>query len=195
MIANMYKVVKSKKLGGYGSYVGTYCYVCEDLSISEQPQEEVVRRCLAAPGPLQDHLRDTVANLCAGRSADWDGLAQVLREEQRRRFFEQQPRSWWVLLVEAVARARGLAEACGEPLRAAHALRELLPRSPLRKHAGRPRVFVKTFKKYDRQTVAEIRRCSAKAPDFSRDRLQASATGFWCVEDEALEGIESKLRA
>ena len=26
----------------------------------------------------------------------------------------------------------------------------------------------------DWQTVTEIRRCSAKAPDFSRDRLQAS---------------------
>jgi hypothetical protein len=175
VIADMYKVVKSKALGGTGSFVGTYCYVCEDVSISEQLDEEVVRRCLAAPGKLQEKLRIEVASLCAGRSADWSGLEHVLGEEQSRRFFGQQPRSWWVQLLEAVTRARDLAEAGGEPLRAAHVLRELLPPSPLRKDAERPRVFIKTFKKYDRQTVAEIRRCSAKAPDFSRDRLQASA--------------------
>ena len=158
IIANMYYVQEAKKLGNLGSFVGEYCYVCEDLSSRDDLlEDDTIRDCLSASKSLQSLLRGAVAELCAGRGVNWGAIAQALQEEKRQRFFEQAPRSWWILLERLVQQARSFAEGA-EPLRGAHGLRQLLRPAPLLRDAVRPRVFVKTFKKYDRQATVFVSR-------------------------------------
>ena len=154
--------------------MGTYCYVCEDLASRDTPEEDILldRLASASLAALRGRLRAAAADLAAGRPAAWAALWEAVAEGRGRYFHGQAPRSWWLALEDQLRRAEALA-GDGAPLRAAHAVRRLAPPVPLRREAARPRVFVKTFKAYTRKTVAEIRRCSAKAPDFGRDLIQA----------------------
>jgi hypothetical protein len=111
--------------------------------------------------------------LASGGNVSWDDVEQELERSRKFLFFGQQARSWWLKLEGQIQHARALATGDdAKPLRAAYILRALVPPSPLGRKPARPRVFVKTFKEYTRKVVAEIRRCSTKAPDFGRDRLQ-----------------------
>ena len=205
VIAGLYevKVVKRWKFP-MGSYVGDVCYICEDRSIRDPPEEDIIRQRMGSGSlrGLRLLVASAVASLCSGAAPPWAELERELQSARTSLFFGQQPRSWWLKLEGQVphdpththARAHTHAStrththththtqvqhakalATGESpslLRAAYLLRELAPPAPLCSDPARPRVFVKTFKEYKRKVVAEIRRCSAKAPDFGRDRLQ-----------------------
>jgi hypothetical protein len=190
VIADKYRVELQIKSGGQGGYVGDYCYVCQDLRASDPPALELIRQFIGvrSMADLQRAIRTVADNLCAGRPPAWDTLQRALEEAHSRRFMEQRARPWWREFEDRLAQARKSADggsAGGGRLAAAFALRDLLPEAPLRREAAPLRAFVKTFKvrpeecgRLCRMAVAEIRRCSARAPDFRRECMQVRTRAY-----------------
>ena len=174
IIAGQFRVELAKRLKGTGSFVGDYCYICEDVNPRDPSEEETIREALE--GQSLAELRNalwaaiSVLSTAGTDGPEWHALMAVVDAHRPMRFFGNRPRRWWLALEDTVRRAAALAPANGDraPLRAAHVLRQLLPSPPLWMEASRPRIFVKTFREYGPSTFAEVRRCSAKAPDFGR---------------------------
>jgi predicted NAD-dependent protein-ADP-ribosyltransferase YbiA (DUF1768 family) len=182
VIANKFLVESQVESHGLGSYVGDYCYVCQDNRASDLPALELIRQFVGvgSMAHLQHAIRTVADNLCAARPPAWDALQRAMADARLQRFMRQRARPWWRDFEDRLAQAR--ASAAGGSagrLAAAFALRDLLPEAPLRRQTAPLRVFVKTFKvrpedggRLCRMAVAEIRRCSARAPDFRRERMQ-----------------------
>jgi hypothetical protein len=142
-----------------GAFVGNYCYVCEDLTRCDPPEDEVVREHLAGASlaDLRAAVAAAVTALCAGGGGDeLRALREACAPVCGKRFFDGPPRRWWLAVEERLRRAEELAAAAADAdaaaaLRgrraAAHELRQLQPDPPLYRPRIRPRVFIKTFKK------------------------------------------------
>jgi predicted NAD-dependent protein-ADP-ribosyltransferase YbiA (DUF1768 family) len=188
LIAGMYTVSSVKVCKDMGACIGCFCYICEDESPCDPAEEDMIRESIAGRSlsELRDLISAALRSLCSATDPDWPTLHDRCAALRRERFFDGPVRRWWTGLEARLRDAEALATAC-RPLSAAHALRQLMPSPPLLGAPMRPRVFVKTFNQYSRKIVAEIRRCSAKAPDFGRG-LHHEAPG-WPVREIGIGGL------
>jgi predicted NAD-dependent protein-ADP-ribosyltransferase YbiA (DUF1768 family) len=179
LIAGMYTVSSVKECGKkMGAFIGLYCYVCEDESPCDLAEEDIIRESIIGHSlsDLRGLISAAMHSLCSAADPDWSKLHERCGALRRERFFDGPVRRWWTGLESRLRDAEALA-ATGRPLPAAHALRQLMPSPPLLGAPVRARVFIKTFSEYSRKIVAEIRRCSGKAPDFGRG-LHHEAPGW-----------------
>mmetsp|Transcript_5744 Transcript_5744/g.18450 ORF Transcript_5744/g.18450 Transcript_5744/m.18450 type:complete len:916 (+) Transcript_5744:59-2806(+) len=205
LIANCYQVVRVVDTPGMGFYVGSYCYVCKDLTPRDDNMLSTIRECMesASLGEVRQDIEALVQTLVSATSwKDCGKLFDCLKERFTKvapgRFNDQKAPTWWETLESTTSAAASIcagdasSTSCvASRLKSAHKLRQILPDPPLvvmkgekRTEEGPHLVFVKTFNKkkwkedpaiYGRAVIQEIRRCSVKAPDFSWSTVEASA--------------------